>query len=150
MTHVTEAQKAALDVEVAAKEQLREALDECRQQAKRDKMMQLSQVDATVVVADGLFPSSRHCMNCDDHDCLVIKRKNYQFIFRAALCSAFVHDLMAYTPSCYKIHFCHCNNVPGNVQRIDKGSGSVVPKNFQPCLPSVRAVQPVPHHIFDS
>ena len=56
MTHVTEAQKAALDVEVAAKEQLREALDECRQQAKRDKMMQLSQVDATVVVADSLPP----------------------------------------------------------------------------------------------
>ena len=46
MTHVTEAQKAALDVEVAAKEQLRDALDECRQQAKRDKMMQLSQVSA--------------------------------------------------------------------------------------------------------
>jgi len=23
-------------------------------------------------------------------------------------------------------------------------------KNFQPCLPSVRAVQPVPHHIFHS
>ena len=44
MTHVTEAQKAALDVEVAAKEQLREALEECRQQAKRDKMMQLTQV----------------------------------------------------------------------------------------------------------
>jgi len=56
VTHVTEAQKAALDVEVAAKEQLREALDECRQQAKRDKMMQLSQVDATVVVADSLPP----------------------------------------------------------------------------------------------
>jgi len=46
VTHVTEAQKAALDVEVAAKEQLRDALDECRQQAKRDKMMQLSQVSA--------------------------------------------------------------------------------------------------------
>jgi len=46
VTHVTEAQKAALDVEVAAKEQLRETLDECRQQAKRDKMMQLSQVAA--------------------------------------------------------------------------------------------------------
>jgi len=33
-----------LDVEVAAKEQLREALDECKLQAKREKMMQLNQV----------------------------------------------------------------------------------------------------------
>ena len=41
---MSEAQKAALDVEVAAKEQLREALDECRQQAKREKMLQLTQV----------------------------------------------------------------------------------------------------------
>ena len=44
MTHVSEAQKAALDVEIAAKEQLREALDEYKLQAKREKMMQLSQV----------------------------------------------------------------------------------------------------------
>ena len=44
VTHVSEAQKAALDVEVAAKEQLREALDECKLQAKREKMMQLNQV----------------------------------------------------------------------------------------------------------
>jgi len=44
VTHVSEAQKAALDVEVAAKEQLREALDECKQQAKREKMLQLTQV----------------------------------------------------------------------------------------------------------
>ena len=51
MTHVTEAQKAALDVEVAAKEQLREALEECRQQAKRDKMMQLTQVYSAAAAA---------------------------------------------------------------------------------------------------
>jgi len=54
VTHVTEAQKAALDVEVAAKEQLRDALDEFRQQAKRDKMMQLSQVEDNDDVCRGI------------------------------------------------------------------------------------------------
>jgi len=44
VTHVSEAQKAALDVEIAAKEQLSEALNECRLQAKREKTMQLTQV----------------------------------------------------------------------------------------------------------
>ena len=55
MTHVSEAQKAALDVEVAAKEQLREALDECKQQAKREKMLQLTQV-----LIDSVHTSALH------------------------------------------------------------------------------------------
>jgi len=46
---VSEAQKAAIDVEIAAKEQLRDALEECKQQAKREKMMQLTQVGSYAV-----------------------------------------------------------------------------------------------------
>jgi len=44
VTHVSEAQKAALDMEIAAKEQLRETLDEYKLQAKREKAAQLTQV----------------------------------------------------------------------------------------------------------
>ena len=53
MTHVSEAQKAALDVEVAAKEQLRETLDECKQQAKRERLMQLTQVCTVMSLPHG-------------------------------------------------------------------------------------------------
>ena len=41
---MSEAQKAALDMEIAAKEQLRETLDEYKLQAKREKAAQLTQV----------------------------------------------------------------------------------------------------------
>jgi len=44
VTHVSEAQKAALDVEIAAKEQLREALDDFKLKAKREQMVQVTQV----------------------------------------------------------------------------------------------------------
>lgn len=49
VTHVSEAHKAALDVEIAAKEQLTAALDECRQQMKREQMALVNQVGLNII-----------------------------------------------------------------------------------------------------
>jgi len=48
VTHVSEAHKAALDVEIAAKEQLSAALDECRLQLKREQMALVTQVSLSI------------------------------------------------------------------------------------------------------
>jgi chromosome segregation ATPase len=45
VTHVSEAQKAALDIEVAAKEQLAGALDELRQQTKQERLALVTQME---------------------------------------------------------------------------------------------------------
>ena len=50
VTHVSEAQKAALDVEISAKEQLRVALDEYKLQAKRDQAALITQASIVTIV----------------------------------------------------------------------------------------------------
>lgn len=50
VTHVSEAHKAALDVEISAREQLTSALDECRQQMKREQMVLVTQVNDILVI----------------------------------------------------------------------------------------------------
>jgi hypothetical protein len=47
---VSEAHKAALDAEVAAKEQLAATLDECRQQMKREQSALVTQVGFVVLL----------------------------------------------------------------------------------------------------
>lgn len=54
VTHVSEAHKAALDVEIAAKEQLAASLDECKQQMRRDQEGLFTQV-SNVTTQKGLF-----------------------------------------------------------------------------------------------
>jgi hypothetical protein len=44
VTHVNETQKAALDIEIAAKEQLRMTLDEYKHKAKHDQAALVTQV----------------------------------------------------------------------------------------------------------